>query len=110
MCTVHCKYVCYSALSPSRGDNAGKLRMHKNTKLTPVLRKEIYETWVRAAGKLSMRGLAAEYHVDKRVISRIIERGRGGDFSVHSSVNRRYRKSTVPKKKRIYKKTTGGGQ
>jgi hypothetical protein len=69
--------------------------MHKNTKLTPVTRKEIYEKWVRGMGTLSMRGLAVEYHVDKRVISRIIERGRGGDFSVHNSTNTKYQKSTV---------------
>lgn len=69
--------------------------MHKNTKLTPVLRREIYEKWVRGKGSVSVRGLAVEYHVDKRVIGRIIERGRGGDFSVHKSTNARYRKSTV---------------
>ncbi len=85
------------ALSPSRGDNARELSMHKNTKLTPITRKEIYEKWVRAKrakSALSLRGLAVEYHVDKRVISRIIERGRGGDFSVHTSMNARYEKST----------------
>jgi len=64
--------------------------MHQNTKLTPVLRKEIYEKWRKGKGNISLRVLAAEYHVDKRVISRIIERGRGGDFSVHTSVNHRY--------------------
>ncbi len=82
-------------MSPSRGDNPSELSMHKNTKLTPVSRKEIYEKWVRGKGTLSMRGLAVEYHVDKRVISRIIERGRRGDFSVHSSTNTKYQKSTV---------------
>jgi len=73
--------------------------MHKHTKLTPVTRKEIYEKWVRAKGALSQRGLAVEYHVDKRVISRIIERGRGGDFSVHNSANARYEKSTRKRKR-----------
>lgn len=82
-------------MSPSRGDNPSELSMHKNTKLTPVSRKEIYEKWVRGKGTLSMRGLAVEYHVDKRVISRIIERGRRGDFSVHNSTNTKYQKSTV---------------
>jgi hypothetical protein len=67
--------------------------MHKNTKLTPVLRKEIYGKWLRGKGAYSLRMLAAEYHVDKRVISRIIERGRGGDFNVHDSTNLRYRKN-----------------
>lgn len=78
--------------------------MHQNTKLTPVLRKQLYEKWVRGKGTVSMRGLAAEYHVDKRIVSRVIERGRRGDFSVHNSVNVRYRKSTVAKKDAIFTK------
>ena len=78
--------------------------MHQNTKLTPVLRKQLYEKWVRGKGALSLRGLAAEYHVDKRVVSRIIERGRRGDFSVHNSINLRYRMSTVSKKNTTFTK------
>jgi hypothetical protein len=81
--------------------------MHRHTKLTPILRKEIYKKWARAKGTLSVRGLAVEYHVDKRVVSRIIERGRGGDFSVHTSINHRYRKSTASMGTRNYKLTTG---
>lgn len=69
--------------------------MHPYTKLTSVFRKEIYEKWRKSKGSLSLRVLAAEYHVDKRVVSRIIERGGRGDFSVHNSTNIRYRKSTV---------------
>ncbi|MFM2374073.1 MAG: hypothetical protein RLZZ234_68 [Candidatus Parcubacteria bacterium] len=78
--------------------------MHTNTKLTPILRKEIYQKWVRGKGTLSLRGLAVEYHVDKRVISRIIERGRGGDFSVHNSTNARYRMSTEAHKGTVINK------
>jgi transposase InsO family protein len=62
--------------------------MHKNTKVPPVLRKEVYELW--KSGK-SQRWLADEYHVDKRIIGRIAVRGRHGDFSVHDSANQRYR-------------------
>lgn len=62
--------------------------MHKNTKLPPVIRREVYLLWKQ--GK-SQRWLADEYHVDKRVIGRIIVRGRHGDFSVHDSTNHRYR-------------------
>lgn len=75
------------------GQRAQTGSMHRNTKLTPILRKEIFRKWTRAKGALSLRGLAVEYHVDKRVISRILERGRRGDFSVHDSTNERYRKS-----------------
>ena len=72
--------------------------MHTNTKLTQIMRREIYQKWVRGRGSVSLRVLAAEYHVDKRVIGRIIERGGRGDFSVHDSSNLRYQKSTGPKK------------
>ena len=79
--------------------------MHKNTKLTPVIRKEVYKKW--RTGEYSLRQLGLAYHVDKKVISRIIERGKKGDFSVHSSINKRFQKKTTskkptkPKKKRL---------
>ncbi len=72
--------------------------MHKNTKLTPVVRKEIFMRWKK--GGISQRTLALEYHVDKRVVGRIVERGRKGDFSVHTSVNLRFQ---TTKKKRVIK-------
>ena len=65
-----------------------KIAMHKNTKITPVMRKEIFKQW--QTGSYSHRKLASLYHVDKRVIGRIIQRGKLGDFSVHTSVNHRY--------------------
>lgn len=62
--------------------------MHKNTKVTPVIRREVYAQWQEGR---SQRWLADEYHVDKKIIGRIILRGRSGDFSVHDSTNHRYR-------------------
>ena len=62
--------------------------MHIGTKLTPLLRKEIYKRWKKET--ISQRSLASEYHVDKKVIGRIIERGKKGDFSVHNSTNKKY--------------------
>lgn len=63
--------------------------MHKNTKLTPVVRREVYDLWT--TGEWSQRRLADEYHVDKRMIRTVLTRGRLGDFSVHDSTNHRYR-------------------
>lgn len=63
--------------------------MHKHTKLTPSLRKEVYERWLIEGHTL--RELAEKYHVDKMVIHRTILRGKLGDFSVHDSTNQRYR-------------------
>lgn len=67
--------------------------MHKSTKITPVLRKEIFTRW--KGGEISQRQLAREYHVDKRIVGKIIERGNEGDFSVHTSTNKRYLKKPV---------------
>lgn len=63
--------------------------MHKYTKLTPTLRKEVYAKW--CSGKVSFRRLGQQYHVDKNVIAIAIRRGRLGDFSVHDSTNYRFR-------------------
>ena len=63
--------------------------MHKSTKVPPALRREVYRQW--CTGSWSQRKLADEYHVDKKIIRRIIVRGRLGDFSVHDSTNVRYR-------------------
>ena len=62
--------------------------MHKSTKVTPVLRKEVYAHYIRGQ---SIRSLAITYHVDKVVIQRIVTRARLGDFRVHDSMNERYR-------------------
>lgn len=62
--------------------------MHKHTKLPEALRREVYRHWVE--GK-SQRSLADEYHVDKRIIGRIVVRARLQDFTVHDSTNKRYR-------------------
>lgn len=63
--------------------------MHKYTKLTPTLRREVYAKW--CSGRYSFRRLGQQYHVDKNVIATAIRRGRLGDFSIHDSTNHRYR-------------------
>ncbi len=63
--------------------------MHKNTKLTPSLRRGIYLKW--AKGNDSLRKLALQYHVDKNIIKTILVRGKIGDFTVHDSTNHRFR-------------------
>jgi hypothetical protein len=91
------------ALSPQSGDNAWMSipAMHEHTKITPVVRREIFARWRKE--KLSLRKLGEEYHVDKKVIQRIIERGAEGDFSIHRSVNLRYLDKSPKKKKKTAK-------
>ncbi len=81
-------YCSYGALSPGFGDNAPAV-MHTHAKLAPALRKEVYQTWEREG--CSLRELGRRYHVDKRVVARIIERGKRGDFSLHDSTNHRFK-------------------
>jgi len=73
--------------------------MHRNTKLTEPLRKEVFAKW--KAGGNSIRGLAREYHVDKKVIQRVILRGKEGDFAVRKSTNHRYIKSTANRRSAV---------
>jgi topoisomerase IA-like protein len=90
--------------------------MHSNSKLAPKLRKEIYDVWKKE--KCSLRDLGDRYHVDKRVIGRIIERGKRGDFSLHDSTNKRYlkkpasgskKKAKVTKRKAVAKRSRARG-
>ena len=62
--------------------------MHKNTKLTPLVRKEIFSLW--RSGK-TVTWLAEEFRVTRKIIYRIVNRARKNDFSVHKSMNKRYR-------------------
>ena len=66
--------------------------MHKNSKLTPVLRREIYQKYCQ--GRYSFRSLGKEYHVDKKIIKKVIIRGRIGDFTIHDSTNHRFKTIT----------------
>jgi Integrase core domain len=50
---------------------------------------EAYDRWKYGRG--SIRSLAKSYHVDHKVMERVIKRGKLGDFSVHDSTNHRYR-------------------
>jgi transposase InsO family protein len=63
--------------------------MHKRTRLTPIQRQEIYYKFHKQKAKVS--DLAIEYHVSRPSIYKILERGRKQDFSVHRSINHRYR-------------------
>ncbi len=63
--------------------------MHKHTKITPSLRREVYTIWLN--GQRNVSRLAKSYHVDRNVIYRILKRGRLGDFTVHDSKNHRFR-------------------
>jgi len=62
--------------------------MHKNTKLTPVRRREIYNLWLKGA---KITHLADQFMVTRKIIRRVIKRAKRGDFTIHKSINNRFR-------------------
>lgn len=64
--------------------------MHKNTKLTPANRKEIYELWLQ--GK-TVTFLSNEFRVTRKIIYMVLKRARLKDFSIHKSTNHRFKKA-----------------
>lgn len=63
--------------------------IHKRTRLTEIQRKAIYKAYTK--NNIRVSALAAEYHVSRPTIYKIVHRGRLKDFSVHPSTNQRYR-------------------
>lgn len=65
------------------------MHVHKNTKLTPLLRKQLYED--RHLSKMRICDLQRKYGVSAPTVYKILHRGRKKDFSVHKSINKRFR-------------------
>jgi len=65
------------------------MTIHKWTKLTPVKRQEIAEKYFKEGVRIAT--LAREYQVSRNTIYNVINRARLNDFSIHKSVNKRYR-------------------
>ena len=63
-------------------------KIHKNTKLTPALRMDIWNKY-RTGVKVSQ--LACMYNVSRPTIYKVIKRARLKDFSVHNSTNHKFR-------------------
>lgn len=63
--------------------------LHKNTKLTPFQRKEIWER--KNAEKISISALAKEYRVSRPTIHLILSRARKKEFLPRKSINKRFR-------------------
>lgn len=65
------------------------MTIHKKTRLTPFQRKEVFAD--RHEKKMRIADLCRKYRVTAPTIYKILKRGRGNDFSVHKSINARYR-------------------
>ena len=65
------------------------MTIHKSTRLTPIQRKELVARYFQNGVRIAT--LARDYRVSRNTIYNIINRSRLNDFSVHKSVNKRYR-------------------
>lgn len=65
------------------------MTIHKWTKLTPVKRREIADKYFKENIRISV--LARDYQVSRNTIYNVIRRAKLKDFSVHKSINKRYR-------------------
>jgi len=63
--------------------------IHKKTRLTPEQRKEVYEDYF--VKHIRKKDLILKYRVSRPTIDKILHRGRNKDFSVHRSINKRFR-------------------
>lgn len=65
------------------------MTIHKRTRLTPLQREEMSNDYWH--NHIRVCDLAVKYRVSRPTVYKIIHRGRHKDFSVHKSVNKKYR-------------------
>lgn len=65
------------------------MTIHKRARLTPVQRREIFDKYFSKGIRIC--DLVRQYSVSRPTIYRVLERGRDKDFSVHKSINKRFR-------------------
>lgn len=65
------------------------MKIHSLTKLTPVKRRQVYDDHYLRNQRIC--DLARKYLVSPSTIRKVLERGRLKDFSVHKSINKRFR-------------------
>jgi len=62
--------------------------MHKLTKITPLVRRKIYEEFIDSKNKIkkiTKKYLSLKYHIHRNTISKIISRWKIWDFTIHKS-------------------------
>jgi len=65
------------------------MNIHKNTRLTPIQREELYKLFKEDNRRVC--DLSKEFRVSRPTVHKIIGRGRQRDFTIHKSTNVRYR-------------------
>jgi len=71
-------------------DNVNNIMtIHKRARLTPIQRQEIFDKYY--SRNIRICDLCRQYSISRPTIYLVLERGRQKDFSVHKSVNKRFR-------------------
>lgn len=65
------------------------MTIHKRARLTPIKRQEIFDKYFNKGVRI--RDLCRQYSVSRPTIYRVLERGRDKDFSIHKSINKKFR-------------------
>jgi len=65
------------------------MTIHKSTRLTPVQRREIADQYFHKNVRIAT--LARDYRTSRNTIYNILNRARVKDYTIHKSVNKRYR-------------------
>lgn len=65
------------------------MEIHKKTRLTPYQREQVYQDYYQH--NLRICDLIRKYHVTAPTIYKILKRGRHSDFTIHKSINHRFR-------------------
>lgn len=65
------------------------MTIHKRARLTPIQRQEIFNKYYQQ--NIRICDLCRQYSVSRPIIYRVLQRGKDKDFSVHKSINKRFR-------------------
>ncbi|MBT9175691.1 MAG: hypothetical protein DDT22_01375 [candidate division WS2 bacterium] len=65
------------------------MTIHKRARLTPIQRQDIFNKYYKQ--NIRICDLCRQYSVSRPTIYRALERGKDKDFSLHKSVNKRFR-------------------
>jgi transposase InsO family protein len=65
------------------------MKIHKNTRLTPIQRKQLRNEYYQKS--LRICDLCKQYQISRPTVYKILERSRNNDYSIHNSTNKRFR-------------------
>ena len=65
------------------------MQIHKKTRLTPIQRKQLADDYFK--NHIRVCDLIRKYQISAPTVYKIIHRSRNNDYSIHKSINKRFR-------------------